>query len=174
MQTILAGAAITNWIQALSALAVAVLTFKLMGVTRRYTDETKRMADVMVQEFEYRFSPLLGFEIGAMRQGSGWEWSQVPLVIRNVGGHAATLTEGVAEYWVDGDPTVHTQPLQETNFTLLPTDTRQMNLRMGLTQIPAAHRVGVTASGRLHYRVRFKVAGLTGQSREGTSQVFNG
>jgi hypothetical protein len=171
--TTLAGATLTNWVQALSALAVAVLTFKLVQATRRYTRETQRMADVMVHEFEFRVSPLLAFEIGETRQGSGWEWSQVPLVIRNVGRQAATVTEGVAEYWVDGDPTVRTQPLLETNFTLVPADTRQMNLRMGLTQIPHAHRVGATASGRLHYRVRYNVVGLTGQSIEGTSQDFN-
>jgi len=57
---------LTDWIQALSALAMVLLTFGLVlfsitlaGITLGYAKHTKRMADVMVKEYEAKIAPLV-------------------------------------------------------------------------------------------------------------------
>jgi len=50
---------LTDWIQAASALAIVVLTFFLVRTTRRYTEATLRMAQVMASDYEIRLAPVL-------------------------------------------------------------------------------------------------------------------
>ena len=57
---------LTDWIQALSALAMVLLTaglillsFTLAAITGWYAWSTKRMADVMVKDYESKISPML-------------------------------------------------------------------------------------------------------------------
>ena len=59
-------ASLTDWIQALSAVAMVGLTLGLVilslslgGITYWYALHTKRMADTMVRDYESKVSPLL-------------------------------------------------------------------------------------------------------------------
>ncbi len=52
----------TDWIQALSAVAIVILTGALVWVTLKYVNHTKRMANIMAQEFETKIRPLLEIE----------------------------------------------------------------------------------------------------------------
>jgi hypothetical protein len=49
----------TNWIQALSAVAVAVLTFLLWRITKRYTAANERMAGALERDLRGRYRPFV-------------------------------------------------------------------------------------------------------------------
>jgi len=169
----LPSAAVTNWIQALSAVATVVLTYGLMRVSLRYTRETRRMADVMARDLEIRVAPLLDFELYEPRVVNGWESAKVPVVIRNLGTHSAEIVSAALEFRVTpGAADFMSEPLPSAQLAVEPGHPRRFDVLLPLSKISPADRQGPNAGGRVVFQVSYTARGVTGEKVAGRSQEF--
>ena len=59
-----------NWALVIATMVLALITFFYMRHTKRLADDTKRMADIMVREFELKVVPIIDIQIGSRMHSS--------------------------------------------------------------------------------------------------------
>src|SRR5262249_4799500 len=104
-----------------------------------------------------------------------WDYAKVPLVIRNLGMHAATITSATLEFWsVASAGSPLSEPLAAAEGAVESGVPRTLDLVIPLRNIPARAQSGPNAgSGRVAFRVRYVVRGVTGADVPGCSREFN-
>ena len=81
-----------NWALVIATVVLAVITFFYMRHTKRLADDTKRMADALVKDYELKVRPILDFDIGGKRTfGEGIEvqfeflnGGEIPIVLKQL------------------------------------------------------------------------------------------
>lgn len=156
---------VTDWVQAISALAIAVLTAFLYKITVNYAKATKRMADVMTREFELRVSPLLDIQ-GGGGTSRGWISAVRHVSLRNIGSYSLTVERIAFTYWPIGNEAHQRHSEDFAGVHLLEAGgewRRDLNLPVG--NIPDELRRGGNASENVGYRISVTVRNIVGEER---------
>jgi hypothetical protein len=90
-----------NWALVIATMVLALITFFYMRHTKRLADDTKRMADIMVQEFEIRVTPLLVIKRLPSNTGSTRE---LHFIVTNRGFLPVHITKIIFEGWPKVSP----------------------------------------------------------------------
>src|ERR1043166_57317 len=142
-------------------------------LTRRSTNLAQRADERSAAHARMIAQPLLAFEIGNMIQMMGWEHAKVPLVIRNIGTHAATIPTAALEFWAVPGGTLQSEERTDLVGAVEPGDPKSHDLVVPLQRIPESERPERLAGAkRVTFRVRFTVRGVTGVEVLGCSQDF--
>jgi len=91
-----------NWALVIVTMVLALITFFYMRHTKRMAYETKRMADVMVRDYETRIMPLLDIQVkGPSHSSQGFE---IPITISNLGNDPIKVKKLVMKWWYKNHP----------------------------------------------------------------------
>jgi hypothetical protein len=99
-----------NWALVITTMVLALITFFYMRHTKRLADDTKRMADIMAQEFESKIAPIIQIE---KRDGSlQGDFGSRNFEIMNKGSLPVHIAKIVLEWWYKELPkTIDTKEL---------------------------------------------------------------
>jgi hypothetical protein len=154
-------------------IVVGLATIYGVWLTRRSTNVAQRADERSAAQALMLARPLLAFEIGNMIQVMGWEHAKVPLVIRNIGTHAATITSATLEFWAIPGGTLQSEERPDLVGVVEPGHPKSHDLVIPLRNIPESEQPKQLAgTKRVTFRVRFTVRGLTGEAVPGCSQEF--
>lgn len=167
---------VAAYVQASCAVATVVVTVLLAVITGRYARDSKRMADVMAKDFELRIAPLVDIERGgthAVQSVTGWNAASLPMKVRNLGSHPAVISSAELEFRaVHDDCPIHRVPAQWAVGTVEPGSPREFVADFPLSRVDVRHQVGPNAGGRVLFRIRYRVRGVTGVEVESCSPEF--
>jgi len=91
-----------SWALVIATIVLAFITFFYMSHTKRLADDTKRMADIMAQEFELKIAPIIQIE---KRDGSFQEnFGLLNFEIINKGSLPSHIAKIVLEWWYEEVP----------------------------------------------------------------------
>lgn len=156
---------ISDWIQALSAVAIAFLTWFLYRITVNYANATKQMANIMSREFELRVSPLLDIR-GGGGISRGWTNAVRQVTLRNIGSYGMSIEKIAFTFWPIGN---EAQQLHREHFAgahmLEAGGEWQMSLNLDVGNIPEEFRRGGNAAEHVGYRVSVSVRNAVGEER---------
>ncbi len=99
------------------AVALVVVTFKYMRHTKRLADDTKRMADVMVKDYETRISPLIDIQV--RRPSHSSQGFEIPITIWNLGTNPIRAKELVMKWWYKNHPEKGPKEIRKTFEVML-------------------------------------------------------
>ncbi len=90
-----------NWVLVIATVVLALITFFYMRHTKMLADETKRMADIMSQEFGIRVTPLLVIKRLPNNTGSTREFH---FIVTNGGFLPVHIAKIIFEGWPKSSP----------------------------------------------------------------------
>jgi hypothetical protein len=91
-----------NWALVVLTLGLLIVTIIYAVYTRKLADDTKRMADIMIREFELRIAPIIVVEqVGGPLGKHQIEYHPV---IRNKGSLPVHIKKVILEWWYKGSP----------------------------------------------------------------------
>ena len=117
-----------NWVLVIATMVLALFTFFYMRHTRRLADDTKRMADIMAEEFEFRTTPY----IAKVGDQLGWESGEInakifkPKII-STGFQSVHIVKIVLKWWYKKSPSeIYRKPINIDCFLMrnVPTEFR--------------------------------------------------
>jgi hypothetical protein len=93
-----------NWPIIILTLALVLVTYGYMWHTRRLANDTKRMADIMAQEFELRIAPFIG--VDELHRNPGTNIREYHPVITNRGFLPIHIMKIILEGWSKESPSM--------------------------------------------------------------------
>jgi hypothetical protein len=93
---------VANWALVMTTMVLALITFFYMRHTRRLADETKRMANIMVREFELRVTPFLVIDPLSWTRSGDFK-TYLP-ILTNRGFLSVRITKVILEWWYKKEP----------------------------------------------------------------------
>lgn len=92
-----------NWALVVLTLGLLIVTIIYAVYTRKLADDTKRMADIMVREFELKVAPIIDIRLGTRSHSS--EGFQIQCLLSNLGSYPVRPNKIVMKWWYKMDLT---------------------------------------------------------------------
>jgi len=94
--------AFASWALVMATIVLAIITYCYMRHTKKLADETKKMADIMVKDFEVKVTPLIDMKVRRLHSTRGFENT---ITLLNQGFYPIRIHKIVMKWWYESKPT---------------------------------------------------------------------
>jgi hypothetical protein len=111
------------------AVALVVVTYLYMRHTKRLADDTKRMADALVKDYELRVRPILDFDVGSRMSSA--EGITVYFKFFNAGEIPIKLNHLIFTWWFKSHPQMQHSISKDLNRTIYKRERWEHKIQFG-------------------------------------------